>query len=70
MSAAENDDQKKLSPEESRSIQDCLGKVEPVAMRDAPAAAPEVQYIPRDKFEAAKKRVFAENRELLARLAK
>lgn len=70
MSAAENDDLKNLSPEERRRVQDRLRKVEPVAMRDAPVAAPEVKYIPRDKFEAAKKRIFTENRELLARLAK
>ena len=70
MSASEIIEQiKKLPPEERREVEAYMQSSEPMALRDSPKVAPEVKLIPRDKFEAAKKRVFEENRELLARLA-
>ena len=81
MSAAEVIKQiKKLAPEERRTVICFLKELmEGInkdaetmanALNDARITAPSVKYIPKEKFEAAKKRVFTENRELLARLAK
>ncbi len=81
MSAAEVIEQiKKLSPEDHRTIRsfmdDLMESVGEDAERtahvlnDALVSPAPVKYIPRDVFETAKKRVFEENRELLARLAK
>ena len=66
MSASENNDKKKLSPEEIQKVRSYLEG----QFKDATVAAPQVNYISADAFAAAKKKVFDENRELLARLAK
>lgn len=81
MSAAEVIEQiKKLSPEDRRMIRsfvdDLMKSVGESAettahvLNDTLVSPSPVKYIPRDVFEAAKKRIFEENRELLARLAK
>jgi hypothetical protein len=69
MNAAEIIEQiKKLPPEERRMVQRFLQ--EPEALNDAPATAAPVKYIAPEVFEESRKRVFEENRDLLARLAK
>ena len=71
MSAAEIIEQiKKLTREERREVEAFLRQDESSALREDASSPPEIKYVPRDKFEAAKKRVFEENRDLLARLAK
>jgi hypothetical protein len=71
MSAKELIEQiKKLPPEERRKLVEYFRQDDEMALHDAPAAVSEVKYIPKDVFEASRKRVFEEHRDLLARLAK
>jgi hypothetical protein len=84
MSTAEIIEQiKKLTPEERRKVRSCLeqlddlvkeldaGRTKTAGLVDkARAATSTVNFIPSETFEAAKKKVFAENHELLRRLAK
>jgi len=70
MSTAENNDDNKLSPEERQKVAEFLRGQNEATLRDASLASPAIKYVPPDVFEASMKKVFNENRELLARLAK
>jgi hypothetical protein len=69
MSAADVIEQiKKLTPDERQKVEAFLHA--PSVPNDATVETPKLKFIPSETFEAAKKKVFAENRELLSRLAK
>lgn len=70
MSAADIIEQiKKLTPEDRRKVRAYLTGESSTVSNEA-EVPPQLKTIPSDTFETAKKRVFDENRELLARLAK
>lgn len=60
---------KKLTPEDRQKVQAYLTGDSSTVSGEA-GVSPQLKTIPSGTFETAKKRVFDENRELLARLAK